>query len=344
MLENSLLIVKPKTYARWWTFVPVIPSSRNDHGYHALKRQWADHTMNCLSGGPGDWKLSSWRGFYVEQREDHIATVLFDIWAAFPDPSWVGPLLGLWGIAHREVRRVRWSFSWEQRTGSRLNIADIVLCWEDADGQAVIVIETKRPGGSLSAKDLDGGAKYLHMPLLRSYDRRFMVYLIDAADVTRAKALLPSGALIASWQNMGKLQADLISRHAHGSLALRLKAFVAKHYADLSMPIDPALARLLAVDEFTGEPRRYDLVRGLGLPAPLERFLIGAEVTFCARSGRMPEAPYAWLAEEPSFPEVCAAKAQTTNDRAKPLWRLPPMAAHGPEFISKELDSAGERS
>jgi hypothetical protein len=326
-MESSLLIDKPKTYAHWWTFVPVIPASRHDHGYSALKRQWFDHTMNCLSGGPGDWKLKSSRGFYVQGHEDHIAPVLFHIWASFPDAAWVGPLLDLWDIAHGVVRRVQWSYSWEQRTNGKNPITDIVLCWEDSDGQAVVVIEAKRPGGVLSAKDLDGGARYLDMPSIRPYERKSAVYLVDKADVERTKAAIP-GTPVTSWQDMGRLQAGLMLRTASRGHAGHLQACVAKHYADLGMPFDQALADLLADTDFTGERRRYDAVFRLGLADPLERFLIGGEVTFCARSGRMPEPPFAWLADEPSFLEVWAARSsaqrQTTDERAKPLWRLPP--------------------
>src|SRR5258708_39778147 len=115
MHTSSLLITEPRTYANWWTFVPVIPPSREDLEYKILKRQWADHTMNCLSDKTGSWKLSSSRGFYVEHREDHIATILFHIWALFPDVGWVGKLLELWGIEHGNISRARWSYSWEQK-------------------------------------------------------------------------------------------------------------------------------------------------------------------------------------------------------------------------------------
>jgi len=322
IMESSLLIDEPKTYSRWWTFVPVIPANRDDHSYHTLKRQWFDHTMNCVESVAARWKLKSSRGFYVEHREDHIATVLFHIWAAFPDVAWVGRLLDLWSVQHGEVRRARWSYSWEQREGTKNNITDIVLSWEDAEGEAVLVIEAKRPGGQLSDKDRNGGACYLDMASVRPFRRKQMVYLVDERDAPRIRGGLPASIPVASFQAMGQLQADLIGR-CHGDVGHLLRACVGRHYAELGMPFDAHLTRKLAGIDFTGRQRRYEAVFDLHLPDPIERFLVGAEVTFCARAGRMPAAPYPWLVDEPSLPEVCAAKVQTTYDRSKPLWRLP---------------------
>lgn len=323
-MESSLLIAEPKTYAYWWTFVPVMPADREDPAYAILKRQWADHTMNCLAPEGEGWRLKSNRGFYVEQREDHISTVLFHIWAAFPDASWVGPFLDLWDIPHGDVKGVRWSYSWEQRSegAKRPDITDVVLSWEDQHGAAVVVIETKRTGGKLSEKDTNGGRRYMNMPSIRPFARKFMVFLVDQRDIAAAVALLPQGTPVCSWQSLGKLQAELAG--AFGGPVGLLNAYVAKHYADLRMPIDVDFASSLNGVEFTGTAERYLAVRSLGLPSAMERFLIGSEVAFSARTGRMPEPPYSWLAEDPSFPEVVAAKAQSRQDREKPLWRLSP--------------------
>lgn len=324
-MQSSLLIREPKTFAYWWTFVPVLPLDRNDINYHVLRRQWADHTMNCIGEGPGGWRLKSGRGFYVEGREDHVTPVLFHIWAAIPNPSWVGSLLALLNIPHSTVRRVRWSYSWEQRRdgAARPDITDIVLCWEDDDGLAVLVVEAKRPGGSLSDKDREDGQKYLEMPSIRPFGRKYVAFLVDGHDLEAVRAAIPAGVPVLSWQEMGGLQADLVALHGAGANADLLRACVAKHYADLGMDFAPALHEALRGREYCGTSERYEAVIELGLPSTLERFLIGSEVTFCARTGRMPEPPYPWLAGEPSFPEVVAARGQTSADRARPLWRLP---------------------
>lgn len=302
----------------------MLPAGRDDPAYAVLKRQWADHTMNCIARDGEGWRLTSTRGFYVERREDHIATVLFHIWAALPDASWVGPFLDLWGVPHGGVRRVRWSYSWEQRSegAKRPDITDIVLSWEDEDGQAVVIIETKRAGGKLSEKDVNGGIRYLNMPSIRPFPRKSMVYLVDERDLPAAVTALPPGTPAVSWQRMGRLQAELVGR-LEGAASGLLKACVSKHYADLGMPFDTGLLALLDGVVFAGTRERYRAAELLGLVSTLERFLVGSEVTFCARMGRMPEPPYAWLAQEPSFPDVVAAKAQSRQERERPLWRLP---------------------
>lgn len=135
-MQSSLLFDEPRTYLYWWTFIPVLPGSSEDPLYRVLKRLWADHTMNCLSNKSGAWKLASSRGFYVHGREDHITPVLFHIWAAFPDCCWVHSLLDLWKVEHGAIKRVKWSYSWEQKRdlSRRPDITDIVLCWEGEHG------------------------------------------------------------------------------------------------------------------------------------------------------------------------------------------------------------------
>ena len=72
----------------WWHGVAALPTDREDHAYHALRRVWGDHTM------------ASGRGFYRIGSEDHIAPALFQNWAQFPDMSWVATLVDA-GRSHR---------------------------------------------------------------------------------------------------------------------------------------------------------------------------------------------------------------------------------------------------
>lgn len=205
-LTSSLLLTSPKTFLYWWTFVPVLPAGREDIAYKILKRQWADHTMNTVKWTGSTWRVGR-RGFYVGAREDHIATCLFHIWAAFPDPSWVETLLDLWHIPHGRIEAVRWSYSWEQKRDrqSRPDIADIVLCWRDEDGIAALVVETKRPGGALAEKDRNGGRNYLDMPSLRPIARRRVAYLVDERDRAAAARLLPAETALATWQELASV-------------------------------------------------------------------------------------------------------------------------------------------
>lgn len=160
------------------------------------------------------------------------------------------------------------------------------------------------------------------MPSVRPFERKYMVYLVDEGDLPSTISSLPSGTPATSWQQLGQLQADLIESFESSAVRGLLKAYVAKHYSDLGMPFDQEFLNHVGNETFTGTQDRYQTATQLGLADSLERFLIGSEVTFCARSNRMPELPYAWLADEPSFPDIVSEKTQTTQDRGKPLWRL----------------------
>jgi hypothetical protein len=329
MENSSLLISNPKTYSHWWTFIPALPPDRTGLEYKMLRRQWADHTMNPLKHQNGAWKPNSTRGFYIEHREDHISTVLFHLWALFPCNEWVGRLLDLWNVPHGNVFDTRWCYSWEERDDRGKHITDIVLCYADEEGQGILVIETKRLGGKLTGKDLDGGVHYLNMPSLRSFKRRQCAFLVDQRDVARAKAQLPRGTNVNSWQAMGRLQSECILQLPFPEPVCKMvKSYIARHYADLGMAFDPVTAAALEVSQFTGTMDRYTRVRELQLQSSIERFLLGSEVTFCSRQGRMPEPPSIWLATEPSLLDIWqrfseGRPLQSMQDHKQALWRLP---------------------
>lgn len=284
--------------------------------------------MNCLKDVRGVWKLNSTRGFYVEQREDHISTVLFHLWTLFPFRNWVGRLLDLWFVPHGQISDARWCYSWEQRDLKK-HITDIVLCYADENGQGILVIEAKRPGGKLTSKDLDGGLHYLNMPSLRPFKRRQCAFLVDESYIADAKAQLPLGTGVSSWQAMGRLQSECALQLSLPERTYEVvRSYIARHYADLGMALGSAATASLDVSQFTGTIDRYSRVTDLRLQSSIERFLLGSEVTFCSRQGQMPEPPFKWLATEPSLLEIWQSylrgrPLQTTQDREQPLWRLP---------------------
>jgi hypothetical protein len=177
---------------------------------------------------------------------------------------------------------------------------------------------------SLGKKDLNGGMNYLELPSLRPFTRKRCLFLVDESDLISVVAQLPKGTPVASWQAVGRLQAALVSGLAiPENVRGNIKACVARHYTDLGMGFDAAAAGSLDKSEFTGNENRYGAVREKGLTSSVERFLLGAEVSFCARAGRMPEPPYSWLAAEPSFIDIVRQHRQTTQERGQPLWQLP---------------------
>ena len=128
--RSSLLTSSPKTYLYRWTFATCLPADKKSHAYAVLRRVWADHTMNTVKrtdAGP----VPGPRGAYVESREDHITTVLFQIWAAMPGVAFASTLLDLWDIPHGTISDIHWSYLWEQKPEPRArpNIADIVFLW-----------------------------------------------------------------------------------------------------------------------------------------------------------------------------------------------------------------------
>jgi hypothetical protein len=99
------------------------------------------------------------------------------------------------------VRRVRWSYSFEGISEKADRppemkkpkiIADIVLSWEDDNGQNLAVIETKRPGGSLGIKDRQPDL-YLKLPAFRKFNHRHKSFLVCESDIERCTRELPRG-------------------------------------------------------------------------------------------------------------------------------------------------------
>jgi hypothetical protein len=204
-----------------------------------------------------------------------------------------------------------------------------VLCYVDEEGQGILVIEAKVPAGKLKPKDLDGGLHYINMPSLRPFKRSQCAFLVDQNYVAGAKARLPPGTRVNSWQAMGHLQSECALQLSLPEPACKIvQSYIARHYADLGMAFDSATAASLDVSQFTGTMDRYARVRELQLQSSIERFLLGSEVTFCSRQGRMPEPPFIWLATEPSLLEIWQSflegrPLQRMQVHQQPLWRLP---------------------
>jgi hypothetical protein len=304
----------------------MIPARRADKRYKILRRVWADKTMNVIRQTPQGWKHASNRGSYVEGHEDYMTIALFEIWAAFPDAQWAERLLDAWGIAHGLVTRVNWSYEWAQRSVDRKawDIADIVLCWEDDQGQGVVVIEAKRPGGKLTEKDLAGGLRYLDVQGLKPFGRKHVHYLVAEKDIPPARSRLPPGTPLSSWEDLGRLQISLIQA-AEGNLqGMRLAAaYTAIHYSQLGVPTGSLVdeCEMPSMQLFDGGEERYAIIRSMQMPETIERYLVSSEVMFCARRGIMPTAPFSWLSDEPGLADVDGL-AQTTPERTAVLWEL----------------------
>lgn len=332
---SSLVCELPRTHRYWWTCAPVMPRTRISIGYRTLRRQWADHTMNTFRIDGANIRPNS-RGFYTETREDHIATVLFHIFGMFEGSRWAADLLGLWNLPYEgEIEAVRWSYSFEETLDQHdrvpglkpIPIADIVFSWMDADGEAIAVIETKKPGGRISSKDKRPDL-YLKLPSIKKISRKFKVFLICQSDLTQFRDMLPHGSRIATWQQVADLQAQLAAQiPVPRNLAGVLSRYALAHYADLGVVVGQQPMLKIDHSPFDGTVARYDSIRALSLAPSVEDFLIGSEAAFCARAGLMPTAPYPWLAEEPSCLDVwrrgkSGAPLLPTSRYSEPLWKI----------------------
>ncbi|MBX6322972.1 MAG: hypothetical protein IRY94_14175 [Rhodospirillaceae bacterium] len=227
--------------------------------------------MNPLVFRDGRWKPGSSRGFYIENREDHIATVLFQIWAMFDKPRWVAALLDECRIPHgRGISRARWSYSFEQRrsSGLRPDITDIVLSFEDEEGEALAVIETKKRGGKLSEKDKRPDSFYLELPSIRPFARKHIAFIVDAHDAPQVLHELEGRVPVLTWQRLGVLQLDAIAGlRVSDDLKLQLRQYVKAHYAHHSVEIDSSdRVQDLAMAPFNGTRGRYAPILDRPLP------------------------------------------------------------------------------
>ena len=75
---------RPSEADQWWQVMPALPVSPETQHHAALRRIWADHTINTRAKG---------RGYYHWGTEDHITPALFQIWAIFNNPQALCTLL-----------------------------------------------------------------------------------------------------------------------------------------------------------------------------------------------------------------------------------------------------------
>jgi hypothetical protein len=91
MMDNT-------THKYWWTWIPALPLSRDDHWYAVLKEVFADHTLNCRKLQ----NVGPWKGAYTEGHEDHQTIGVFHSFSALPNDTspvgWVEALLRECGI------------------------------------------------------------------------------------------------------------------------------------------------------------------------------------------------------------------------------------------------------
>jgi len=243
MNGSNRTFLRPRGFGihrHWWSILPALPERTDTPAYRALKRVWADHTMNTITvDADGQGSSRGSRGVYRTDTEDHLTVSLFESWAAMPDASWVPTLLAACGApSEGDVRRVGWSYAFEEVKG--MGIADVVVGYEDDGGLAVVVIEAKKPGAAILAdKDLAPDCPYFDLPSIRPLQRKTSCFLVDHADATDVRAKV-GGRAVLTWQQLVGLQIGAAIRLA---VPPTVRAFVVgsllHHAAGLGIVPDP---------------------------------------------------------------------------------------------------------
>ncbi|WP_126976324.1 hypothetical protein [Frigidibacter oleivorans] len=308
MTPNNAKLIPEATY--WWQFLPALPE-RASQEYYALRRIWADHTMNTTKRG---------RGFYWWGTEDNMTPVLFQNWAVLESPESFAPLLAACGHKVRNLRRVRWAYACEEAitVGSfpgvdgRFLIPDIILHFEDDLGPGLVAFEVKRPKVRPTEKDASKLRAYTRLGSMRAIERKVGCFLVGSTMVNEATAL-SRNAPVVSWEQMLELQRSAIMRESP-----TLVPWLERTYALQGIGIAKAPAPSAGNRHASDESR--SAIGQMNMPERQKRFLLGAETVEAHLSGAKVLAPMEWLTQEPSREQLSASRPQTTAARRICRW------------------------
>jgi hypothetical protein len=314
-----------RCHHRWWTALPAIPATRGCAAYRRLSRHFADHTMNAFRNSTDPIVLGS-RGFYVEGREDHLVPAVFENFSMFPNFQWLEQLLASFSIPFEgEITKAAWSYSYsELLPGKGRPHADIVICWRDQGGRAVLVIEAKKPGcgrNGFNTKDYPQIGHYLGYRAMHGIQRRHQALLLDQRDLRCLPAELQDSPKVITWQELIEIQRTGVQRLDVSENIRRLVlARLDAHHSALGLtPNSPEAGDVRA------DATRYAELQALDAPECIKAWLIGSEVFFAARqSSPAIQPPYGWLADELTMSDYSRQKRQSTAEREQPVWLIEP--------------------
>ncbi len=191
----------------WWEALCALPPEKNSRAYQRLERVWRDQTRPSMD------KTSGRRGheFTNPDHETHLTVSLWENWSLFPKATWLPLIWRLSGLtSNLDVPfALNWSYEWSP--GPRLPHCDIVVEYEDASGRGILVVEAKRMGRSLPEGKDRRPSYYLSLEQFASYERRSLIYLLDAAVAEEARALVEGDGLdwgILTWQDLAVAQME----------------------------------------------------------------------------------------------------------------------------------------
>lgn len=296
--------------AYWWQLLPALPEQASQE-YYALRRIWADHTMNTARRG---------RGFYWWGTEDNMTPVLFQNWAVLESTESFTPLLEACGHKVRNLRQVRWAYACEEAitvgafpgVDGRFLIPDIVLHFEDDLGPGLVAFEVKRPKIRPTEKDASKLRAYTRLGSTRAIERKVGCFLVGSTMVSEATSFSRNGSVI-SWEQMLEMQRSPMMREGSTLVPWLERIYALQGIGKAQAPAP------LAGKKHASEDSR-SAIRNLSIPERQKRFLLGAETVEAHLGGTEVLAPIDWLTQEPSREHLSSSRPQSTAARRICRW------------------------
>lgn len=301
-------------FSTWWHGVPALPLSRTSASYKALRRIWADQTINSRTGA---------RGFYRWDTEDYLTPVLWQTWAILPDFCALADLLRSVGVPVGHISEAKWAYACEEETGHgrAFVIPDIMLHYRDERGDGLVAIEAKRPGVGAKSADLAKLQQYVSLPSTRAIARRHGVFLVSRSAERASTQAGDQRFPVLTWEAVLGAQA-LAAKKIFGSpSATRLvedwiRSLASRH------GLGPRHQALQPLHTQYASAQGHEIAAGLDLSDAARAFIMGSECVEAARAGNTPAPPFPWLAQEPAAVTCSTPGFQSTADRRQCLWKL----------------------
>lgn len=342
---------KYRCFTHWWAALPAVPADRRSLDwwaapdgrctpYERLKRVWFDSTRLLR---PQADPLRP-HEFANPNHGTHLTCKTWENFVLFSPKEWVPRLLSCAGLAC-PIQPVdcAWSYEFEAMVGEtrRFKLADVVLHARDAaGGELLVVVEVKRPGDKLKEdSDLPDTepASYLDREGFGSIPNRLLLYLVDAkyAPTVREKVHKADSRWgVVTWAQLAELQMALASELHPSPLAVFLACVLRFLYSNANISNLPMVREACGWNGVVApslqqlEDMRRLVEGSQGIPQHLAGYAAGALQHLRCATGTMPESPaFDYLREEPTFEQIHnlpKEQRQTTPERRRPLWRLPP--------------------
>lgn len=306
--------MKQMDFDVWWRGIAALPQQPSEQAYFALRRVWADQTINTHSGG---------RSFYRWGTEDYLTPALWQNWGLFPAPDALRPFLLAAGVRAGRLTRVQWGYACEESTGfgSSFVTPDIMVQFEDENGIGLLAIEAKKPSQPAKLEDLRKLQQYCALPSTRDISRRHGCFLVSEAARPSTIKNTEEGFPVLTWETLAELQTAAVGMLSISSeIRHAVEQWVSRSFSRHG--IGETVAAPPPLTERYGCESAYQAIRALSLPTQIELFLMGSECVEATWRGETASPPLAWLADEPAYVDVCRPKHQTTPDRRVCRWRF----------------------